>query len=179
MTQMSFSDAEYAGKRKQTRRKRFLAEMEQVVPWAGLLELIEPFYSKAGNGRPPYPLETMLRIHLLQNWFALSDPAMEEALYETTILRQFAGLSLERIPDETTILNFRRLLERHELAAGILAVINGYLGDRGLSLRQGTVVDATLIHAPSSTKNKDGKRDPEMHQTKKGNQYCVSRTQVV
>jgi len=107
----------------------------------------------------------------MQNWFGYSDPAMEEALYETTILRQFAGLSLERIPDETTILNFRRLLEKHELAAGILAVINGYLGDRGLSLRQGTIVDATLIHAPSSTKNQDGKRDPEMHQTKKGNQY--------
>ncbi len=100
-----------------------------------------------------------------------SSTAMEEALYETTILRQFSGLSLERIPDETTILNFRRLLEKHELASGILAVINGYLGDRGLSLRQGTIVDATLINAPSSTKNKDGKRDPEMHQTKKGNQY--------
>ena len=102
---------------------------------------------------------------------------MEEALYETTILRQFAGLSLERIPDETTILNFRRLLEKHELAAGILAVINGYLGDRGLSLRQGTIVDATLIHAPSSTKKQDGKRDPEMHQTKKGNQSvgCITR----
>ena len=105
------------------------------------------------------------------NWFGYSDPAMEEALSETTILRQFAGLSLERIPDETTILNFRRLLEKHELAAGSLGVINGYLGDRGLSLRQGTIVDATLIHAPSSTKNKEGKRDPEMHQTKKGNQY--------
>ena len=171
MSQMSFSDFEYAGKRKQTRRERFLAEMDQVVPWAGLLELIEPFYPKAGGGRKPYPLETMLRIHLLQNWFSLSDPAMEEALYETTILRQFAGLSLERIPDETTILKFRRLLEKHELAAGILGVINGYLGDRGLSLRQGTIVDATLIHAPSSTKNQDGRRDPEMHQSKKGNQY--------
>ena len=113
----------------------------------------------------------MLRIHLMQNWFGYSDPAMEEALYETTILRPLAGLSMERIPDETTILNFRRLLEKHELAAGILCVINGYLGDRGLSLRQGTIVDATLIHAPSSTKNQDGKRDPEMHQTKKGNQY--------
>ena len=113
----------------------------------------------------------MLRIHLMQNWFGYSDPAMEEALYETTILRQFAGLSLERIPDETTILNFRRLLEKHELAAGILCVINGYLGDRGLSLRQGTIADATLIHAPNSTKNQDGKRDREMHQTKKGNQY--------
>jgi len=112
----------------------------------------------------------MLRVHLMQNWFGYSDPAMEEALYETAILRQFAGLNLARIPDETTIINFRRLLEKHELAAGILAVINGYLGDRGLSLRQGIIVDATLIHAPSSTKNQDGKRDPEMHQTTKGNQ---------
>ncbi|NQC59284.1 IS5 family transposase, partial [Pseudomonas aeruginosa] len=142
-----------------------------VVPWKGLVALIEPHYPKGEGGRPAYPLMAMLRVHLMQNWFGYSDPAMEEALYETTILRQFAGLSLERIPDETTILNFRRLLEKHELAAGILAVINGYLGDRGLSLRQGTIVDATLINAPSSTKNKDGKRDPEMHQAKKGNQY--------
>ncbi len=145
--------------------------MDQVVPWKGLIALIEPHYPKGEGGRPAYPLMAMLRIHLMQNWFGYSDPAMEEALYETTILRQFAGLSLERIPDETTILNFRRLLEKHELAAGILGVINGYLGDRGLSLRQGTIVDATLIHAPSSTKNQDGKRDPEMHQSKKGNQY--------
>jgi len=171
MKQMTFADAEYAGKRKQTRKELFLIEMDQVVPWKGLIALIEPHYPKGEGGRPAYPLLAMLRIHLMQNWFGYSDPAMEEALYETTILRQFAGLSLERIPDETTILNFRRLLEKHELAAGILAVINGYLGDRGLSLRQGTIVDATLIHAPSSTKNKDGKRDPEMHQTKKGNQY--------
>ncbi len=141
------------------------------MPWKGLIALIEPHYPKGEGGRPAYPLMAMLRVHLMQNWFGYSDPAMEEALYETTILRQFAGLSLERIPDETTILNFRRLLEKHELAAGILAVINGYLGDRGLSLRQGTIVDATLINAPSSTKNKDGKRDPDMHQTKKGNQY--------
>ncbi|MEG1814616.1 IS5 family transposase [Pseudomonas sp.] len=126
---------------------------------------MEPHYPKSEGGRPAYPLMAMLRVHLMQNWFGYSDPAMGEALYETTILRQFAGLSLERIPDETTILNFRRLLEKHELVAGILAVINGYLGDRGLSLRQGTIVDATLINAPSSTKNKDGKRDPEMHQT--------------
>lgn len=173
MTQMSFSDVEYAGKRNQTRRERFLAEMEQVVPWAGLLALIELFYPKAGNGRRPYPLESMLRIHLLQNWFALSDPAMEEALYEITSLRQFAQLSLTQgsIPEDTTIMNFRHLLEKHGLASGILAVINDHLGDRGLSLRQGTIVDATIIHAPSSTKNQDGKRDPEMHQTKKGNQY--------
>ncbi|MDX2355235.1 IS5 family transposase [Stutzerimonas xanthomarina] len=171
MKQMTFADAEYAGKRKQTRKELFLIEMDQVVPWKGLIALIEPHYPKGEGGRPAYPLLAMLRIHLMQNWFGYSDPAMEEALYETTILRQFAGLSLERIPDETTILNFRRLLEKHELATGILAVINGYLGDRGLSLRQGTIVDATLINAPSSTKNKEGKRDPEMHQTKKGNQY--------
>ena len=171
MKQMTFADAEYAGKRKQTRRELFLIEMDQVVPWQGLIALIEPHYPSGEGGRPAYPLMAMLRVHLMQNWFGYSDPAMEEALYETTILRQFAGLSLERIPDETTILNFRRLLEKHELAAGILAVINGYLGDRGLSLRQGTIVDATLINAPSSTKNKDGKRDPEMHQTKKGQQY--------
>ncbi|OOG14393.1 IS5 family transposase [Pseudomonas sp. C9] len=171
MKQMTFADAEYAGKRKQTRKELFLIEMDQVVPWNGLIKLIEPFYPKGEGGRPAYPLMTMLRVHLMQSWFGYSDPAMVEALYETTILRQFAGLNLERIPDETTILNFRRLLEKHELAAGILAVINGYLGDRGLSLRQGTIVDATLINAPSSTKNKDGKRDPEMHQTKKGNQY--------
>lgn len=171
MKQMTFADAEYAGKRKQTRKELFLIEMDRVVPWKGLIALIGPHYPKGDGGRPSYPLIAMLRVHLMQNWFGYSDPAMEEALYETTILRQFAGLSLERIPDETTILNFRRLLEKHELAAGILAVINGYLGDRGLSLRQGTIVDATLINAPSSTKNKDGKRDPEMHQTKKGNQY--------
>ncbi|WP_312254608.1 IS5 family transposase [Stutzerimonas nitrititolerans] len=171
MKQMTFADAEYAGKRKQTRKELFLIEMDRVVPWKGLIALIEPHYPKGDGGRPAYPLIAMLRVHLMQNWFGYSDPAMEEALYETTILRQFAGLSLERIPDETTILNFRRLLEKHELAAGILAVINGYLGDRGLFLRQGTIVDATLINAPSSTKNKDGKRDREMHQTKKGNQY--------
>lgn len=166
MKQMSFADAEYAGKRKQTRRERFLIEMDQVAPWKGLIALIEPYYPKGEGGRPAYPLMAMLRVHLMQNWFGYSDPAMEESLYETTILRQFAGLHLDRIPDETTILNFRRLLEKHELAGGILQVINGYLGDRGLLLRQGTVVDATIIHAPSSTKNKDGKRDPEMHQTK-------------
>ncbi len=171
MKQMTFADAEYAGKRKQTRKELFLIEMDQVVPWMGLMALIEPHYPKGEGGRPAYPLMAMLRVHLMQNWFGYSDPAMEEALYETNILRQFSGLSLERIPDETTILNFRRLLEKHELAAGILAVINGYLGDRGLSLRQGTIVDATLIHAPSSTKNQDGKRDPEMHQAKKGNQW--------
>ncbi|QGF93038.1 IS5 family transposase [Pseudomonas sp. CFSAN084952] len=171
MKQMTFADAEYAGKRKQNRKQLFLIEMDQVAPWMGLIALIEPHYPKGEGGRPAYPLMAMLRVHLKQNWFGYSDPAMGEVLYETPILRQFSGLNLERIPDETTILNFLRFLEKHELAAGILAVINCYQGDRGLSLRQGTVFDATLISAPSSTKDKDGKRDPEMHQTKKSNQY--------
>ena len=172
MTQLSFSDAEHAGKRKQTRREVFLAEMERVVPWKALLVQIEPHYPKAGRGRHPYALETMLRIHLLQQWYALSDPAMEEALYEIASMRQFARLSLlEPIPDETTILNFRHLLERHGLAAKLLEAVNRHLQGKGLLLRQGTIVDATIIDAPSSTKNRSGTRDPEMHQTKKGNQW--------
>lgn len=155
MSQMSFSDFEYAGKRKQTRRERFLAEMDQVVPWTGLLGLIEPFYPKAGGGRKPYPLETMLRIHLLQNWFSLSDPAMEEALYEITPMRQFARLTLSApIPEDTTIMNFRHLLEKHQLAPAILAVINGYLQEKGLSLRQGTIVDTTIFMPPVRPRTK-------------------------
>lgn len=172
MSQMSFSDAEYARKRKQTRREIFLAEMEQVVPWKPLLSLIEPFYPLAGRGRHPYPLATMLRVHLMQNWFGLSDPAMEEALYEITPMRVFAGLTLNGpIPDETTILNFRHLLETNELAPEILRRVNAYLTRKGLLLKRGSIVDATIITAPSSTKNADGERDPEMHQTKKGNQW--------
>jgi len=162
MTQLSFSDAEHAGKRKQTRREVFLAEMERVVPWKALLPLIEPHYPKAGRGRHPYAMETMLRIHLLQQWYALSDPAMEEALYEIASMRQFARLSLlEAIPDETTILNFRHLLERHGVAAKMLEAVNRHLRGKGLLLRQGTIVDATIIDAPSSTKNSSGTRDPE------------------
>ena len=172
MSQMSFGDAEYAGKRKQTRREIFLGEMERVVPWKSLLDLIEPFYPIAGGGRHPYPLATMLRVHLMQNWFGLSDPAMEEALYEITPMRVFAGLSLSKpIPDETTILNFRHLLEANELAPEILSRVNAYLGRKGLLLKRGSIVDATIIAAPSSTKNAEGERDPEMHQTKKGNQW--------
>ena len=172
MDQMSFGDGEYASKRKRTRRETFLAEMEQVIPWTILLNLIEPFYPKAGNGRPPYPLKVMLKVHLMQNWFGLSDPAMEEALYEIASMRQFAGLSLTKpIPDETTILNFRRLLETYELGADILSRVNGYLSRKGLMLKRGTIVDATIIAAPSSTKNAEGERDPEMHQTKKGEQW--------
>ena len=172
MGQISFSDAEYAGKRKKTRREVFLAEMEAVVPWKALLDLIEPHYPMAGRGRRPYPLASMLRVHLMQNWFALSDPAMEEALYEIASLRAFAHLSLgEPIPDETTILNFRHLLEANDLAEDILKAVNRHLERKGLLLKKGSIVDATIIAAPSSTKNQDGERDPEMHQTKKGNQW--------
>ena len=171
MSQISFSDAEYAGKRKKTRREVFLEEMELVVPWKALLGLIEPHYPAAGRGRRPYPLESMLRVHLMQNWFALSDPAMEEALYEIASLRAFARLSLgEAIPDERTILNFRHLLEANDLAEDILKTVNAYLAKKGLLLKRGSIVDATIIAAPSSTKNQEGQRDPEMHQTKKGNQ---------
>lgn len=171
--QLSFGDGEYAGKRKKTRREIFLAEMEQVVPWSALLKLIAPHYPTLGQrGRQPYALATMLRIHFLQQWYALSDPGMEEALYEMPVMRRFAGLGgLDNIPDETTILNFRRLLETHGLAAELFEQVNRHLAHKGQSLRAGTIVDATIINAPSSTKNAEGKRDPQMHQTKKGNQW--------
>lgn len=171
--QLSFGDAEYNGKRKQTRREIFLAEMDQVVPWKALLALIEPHYPKPGHpGRPAYRLETMLRIDFLQQWYALSDPAMEEALYDTASMRRFAQLSgLDEVPDETTILNFRHLLERHDLARQLFEQVNAHLARKGQSLRGGTIVDATIISAPSSTKNEEGQRDPQMHQTKKGNQW--------
>ncbi|AMU99701.1 IS5 family transposase [Xanthomonas citri] len=171
--QLTFGDAEGLGKRKQTRREIFLAEMEQVVPWQQLLALIAPHYPVSGRpGRQPYALATMLRIHLLQQWYALSDPAMEEALHEIPTLRRFAQLGgLDDIPDETTILNFRRLLETHGLAARMLEAVNAHLARKGQSLRSGTIVDATLIAAPSSTKNADHARDPEMHQTRKRNQW--------
>jgi len=171
MSQISFSDAEQAGKRKKTRREVFLAEMELVVPWKVLLKVIEPHYPVAGRGRRPYPLQAMLRVHLMQNWFALSDPAMEEALYEIASLRTFAALGLEAIPDETTILNFRHLLEASDLAEDIFKQVNAHLARKGLLLKRGSIVDATIIAAPSSTKNESGERDPEMHQTKKGNQW--------
>ena len=173
MKQISFATLAESVKKRKTKRERFLEEMEAVVPWAALLALIAPHYPKMGRpGRQPYPLSTMLRVHFLQQWYALSDPAMEEALYDTAVMRRFAELSgLDDIPDETTILNFRRLLETHDLAPKIMARVNAHLARKGQSLRAGTIVDATIIAAPSSTKNKDGKRDPEMHQTKKGNQW--------
>ena len=157
---------------RRTRKAVFLDEMNLVVPWAELLSLIAPHAPRAKTGRPPFELVTMLRIHFLQQWFGLSDLAMEEALFETALYREFVGLSsVERIPDRVSILRFRHLLEEHQLAPQMLAVVNATLADKGLMLKQGTVVDATLIAAPSSTKNSSGERDPQMHQTKKGNQW--------
>ena len=171
--QGSFSQAEYAGKKKQTRRDRFLAEMEQVVPWARLVERLRPFYPKGERGRPPIGLERMLRIHFLQQWYGLADEAMEDALYDSQALRGFAGIDLTvaAVPEATTILNFRHWLERHELSQALFAEVSAMLEKRGLLMRQGTIVDATIIAAPSSTKNKQKARDPEMHQTRKGNQW--------
>jgi len=166
---------EQATAKKRTRRERFLGEMEKVVPWKALLDLIEPHYPKTSSkgGRPPYPLATMLRIHLLQQWYDLSDPAMEDALIEVPTMRRFAGIDMisDRIPDETTILAFRHLLEKNDLGKQIFEVVKAQLKSNGMAMKQGTIIDATLIAAPSSTKNKAGKRDPEMHQTKKGNQW--------
>ncbi|RVU45947.1 IS5 family transposase [Rubrivivax rivuli] len=160
---------------KKTRKEVFLDEMNQVVPWAALVELIRSHARgahQALGGRPPFPIETMLRIHCLQLWWNLSDPAMEEELHERPLYRRFAGLEgAARMPDETTILRFRHLLEKHELAPQVLGTINAGLAKHGLMLKTGTVVDATIIAAPSSTKNKSGERDPEMHQTKKGKQW--------
>lgn len=158
---------------KRTRKREFLDEMERVVPWAALVQVVQPYYPKAKTGRPPFGIETMLRIHYLQQWFALSDPAMEEALHDMPVFREFAKLGdgATRLPDETTILRFRHLLEKHDLATDMLRVVNDILEAKGLMMKKGTVVDATLIAAPSSTKNADGERDPEMRQAKKGNQW--------
>ena len=157
---------------RRTRKAVFLDEMELVVPWTELVALIAAHAPKKSTGRPPFAVETMLRIHFLQQWFGLSDLAMEEALFEVSLYREFAGLgNVERIPDRVSILRFRHLLEAHDLGPKILAAVNATLAAKGLMLKSGTVVDATLIAAPSSTKNKTGKRDPEMHQTKKGNQW--------
>ncbi len=158
---------------KKTRKREFLEEMERVVPWAALVQIVEPHCPRAKTGRPPMQVETMLRIHYLQQWFGLSDPAMEEALHDVPLYREFAKLgdAQARLPDETTILRFRHLLERHNLAPDMLRMVNDILLAKGLMLRTGTAVDATLISAPSSTKNADSERDPEMKQTRKGNNW--------
>ena len=175
MKQMSLGESGFERKTKRTRKREFLDEMNLVVPWAELVSLIAPHAPSPGakGGRPPFAVETMLRIHFLQQWFNLSDPAMEEALYDMALFREFVGLDAgeDNLPDESTILRFRHLLEAHSLSLQILATVNATLAAKGLLLKSGTVVDATLIAAPSSTKNSSGERDPEMRQTKKGNQW--------
>jgi IS5 family transposase len=171
--QMSFAQAEYAGKKKTTRRERFLSEMEKVVPWARLVALIEPHYPTGKRGRPPIGIERMLRIYFLQQWYALADEALEDAIYDSQAMRTFAGidLSVEAVPDATTLLTFRHLLEAHALTAKIFSEVAALLGEKKLLMREGTIVDATVIAAPSSTKNSARERDPEMHQVKKGNEW--------
>ncbi len=157
---------------KKTRKRELLEQMDQVVPWAALIELIAPYYPEGRTGRPPFALETMLRTHFMQQWFTLSDPGMEEAFFDIPLYREFARLDeFSRLPDESTILRFRHLLEEYKLAEQILSTVNELLNQLGLLLKAGTAVDATLIAAPTSTKNKDKARDPEMHSSKKGNQW--------
>jgi IS5 family transposase len=169
MKQTTFASAAWDKKGKVTRRERFLGEMDQVVPWAPIVALIEPHYPKAGSGTQPLPLERMLRIHFMQQWFNLSDPAMEDALYDSESMRRFAGIELieDAVPDETTILRFRHLLERHGLSEQIFGLVRGLLEQKRLLLKSGTIVDATIIDAPPSTKNEAKARDPEMKQGKK------------
>jgi transposase, IS5 family len=158
---------------RQSKRELFLEEMDKFVPWARLVAPIGSHYPTGEQGRPAVGLERMLRLYFLQQWFNLSDPGLEDTLYESPVLRLFAGIDLGRepVPDETTILNFRHLLEKHDLGRAMLNVVNEYLAQCGVQISTGTIVDATIIHAPSSTKNREGKRDPEMHQVKKGNQW--------
>jgi IS5 family transposase len=171
--QLSFAQAEYAGKKKTTKREKFLGEMEQVVPWARLVAVIEPHYPSGRRGRPPIGIERMLRIYFLQQWYALADEALEDAIYDSQAMRTFAGidLSVAGVPDATTLLQFRHLLEKHELTQQIFEEVGALLAQKKLTLREGTIVDATMIAAPSSTKNERKARDPEMHQAKKGNQW--------
>lgn len=171
--QMSFAQSEYARKKKTTRRERFLGEMEAVVPWARLVALIEPHYPSGQRGRPPVGIERMLRIYFLQQWYGLADEALEDTIYDSQAMRGFAGIDLgrESVPDATTLLKFRHLLERHELTRRIFEEVGALLTERKLLMREGTLVDATIIAAPSSTKNARRERDPEMHQTKKGNAW--------
>ena len=174
MRQQTLADQGFERYRKRTRKDQFLEDMERIIPWRELCEVIEPFYPKQdGPGRPPIGLERMLRIHFLQHWFNLSDPAVEEALYDSQAMRRFVGIDLGRepAPDETTVCKFRHLLEEHDLGSSLFSHIACYLEENGLKVAKGTIVDATIIDAPSSTKNKKGTRDPDMHQTKKGNQW--------
>src|SRR6476620_1655045 len=173
MKQLTLATVGFERYAKPTRRSAFLAEMERVVPWLALCALIAPFYPKPGNGRPPVGVERMLRLYFLQQWFNLSDPAVEEALYDSLAMRQFVGIDLghEPVPDETTACKFRHLLEEHQLGEQILGTVNLHLQAQGVRITTGTIVDATILHAPSSTKNREQQRDPEMHQAKKGNAW--------
>ena len=171
--QQTFASAAWSRKGKVTRRERFLAEMDAVIPWSRLVELIEPHYPNTGQGRPPHELERMLRIYFLQQWFNLSDPQAEDSIYDSESMRRFARVELgdDEIPDESTILRFRHLLEKHRLTEAIFEAVKDLLAERRLLLRAGTIVDATIIAAPSSTKNATGTRDPEMKQTRKGKNW--------
>ena len=173
MKQMTLSAGGFERYGKTTRRAAFLTEMNRVVPWAALCAVVEPVYPKAGNGRPPIGLERMLRIYFLQQWFNLSDPGVEEALYDSLAMRDFVGIDLGRepAPDETTVCKFRHLLEKHDLGRSLFQEVHRHLETQGLKVSTGTIVDASIINAPSSTKNADQERDPDMHQTKKGNQW--------
>src|SRR5579863_5978900 len=173
MKQRTFASVAWERKGKVTRRERFLGEMDAVIPWTPILALIEPHYPKAGNGTQPMPMDRMLRIYFMQQWFNLSDPAMEDSLYDSESMRRFAGIELveDAVPDESTILRFRHLLEQHQLTEQIFGLVRGLLEQKRLLLKSGTIVDATIIEAPPSTKNADGARDPEMHQTKKGKDW--------
>lgn len=171
--QRTFAGLAWSAKGKVTRRERFLAEMNAVIPWTRLLAVIKPYYPKKGKGRQPLGLEKMLRIYFLQQWFDLSDPAAEDAIYDSESMRRFVGIELgeDTVPDETTILRFRHLLEEHDLTEAIFGEVRSLLEEKRLLLKSGTIVDATIVHAPSSTKNKAGARDPEMRQTRKGNTW--------
>jgi IS5 family transposase len=174
MRQKTFADCSFEMYRKPTRRELFLAEMNEIIPWRELSEVIEPFYPKPeGAGRPPIGIERMLRIHFLQHWFNLSDPAVEEALYDSRAMRNFVGIDLgkEPAPDETTVCKFRHILEANNLGERLFVLVGQYLSENGIKVTKGTIVDATIINAPTSTKNSEKARDPEMHQTKKGNQW--------
>ena len=173
MRQRTFSSLGFDVHGKQTRRQLFLTEMDAIVPWRKLCRLVEPYYPKGDRGRPPIGIDRMLRIYFLQIWFNLSDPAVEDALYDSAAMRDFVGIDLGRepAPDETTICKFRHLIEANNLGAKLFAAVNVHLSAKGIKVGTGTIMDATIITAPSSTKNEDGKRDPEMHQTKKGNQW--------
>ena len=171
MSHLTFAEAECAVKKRKTRRELFLEKLEALLPWKQLEARIAKHYARGEMGRPSYPLPAMLRVHIMQLVYNLSDPAMEDTPYEIESMRRFAGIRLDRVPDETTILDFRHLLERHKLGKKLFHTINSHLDRHGLVLREGSIVDASIIAAPGSTKNKDGKRDPEMHQVKKGNEW--------